>query len=282
MISTLHCLASNLRSMHQPAPTKKPIVFLLPGLSGDEHELAALRLGCEAELRFVLINYPDWTEIRKDDLDLDGFVAFCIAQIKTYAPQAPPMLAGYSFGGHIVFAVSQGLAAAGHPVGLSVLLDTHAVPLLWSDGFSVGQHLRRLGNALLNGALAIRVGHIIAKAMMGSRYQWPLSLFIKLRLIRLPLRLNTHIDRTLQMQFRLKILRQLLDRMVASDICLSSPALLFRCVEQLPDTTDDLGWSRYFEKLEIKSMPGNHFSLIQDSVIPSLCSSFISAVRKAQ
>ena len=281
MISALHCPPLDFCSTDQVGRVGQPVVFLFPGLSGDEHELAALRSGCEPALRLVLINYPDWTEIHKNRLDLDGLVEFCLAQIETHALQEPPLLAGYSFGGHIAFAVSEAIATSGHPVGLLVLLDTHAMPRLWSNGLSVAQHLRRLGDAFRNGAMTGRVGHIIAKALMGSRYQWPLNLFARWRFIKLPLRLNRHIDATLQMQFRLLVLRQLLDRMVASDAPLNSPAILFRCAEQPPGTADDLGWGRYFKALKVVSMPGNHFSLIQGSVTPSLCNSFISAVEQS-
>jgi thioesterase domain-containing protein len=59
---------------------------------------------------------------------------------------------------------------------------------------------------------------------------------------------------------------------------LDIPAILFRCVEQEPGETDDLGWRRYLADLQIVPVAGNHLSVIEPANIPSLCASFVAAM----
>ena len=107
---------------------ERPVVFLFPGLSGDDKEISLLRSGCSSSLRFVLIQPPNWSEIDYGLVNLDGLVSHCVAQIEFGAPRGPILLAGYSFGGHVALAVASALEASGRRVGCLALLDTTAVP----------------------------------------------------------------------------------------------------------------------------------------------------------
>lgn len=261
--------------------TRQPTVFLFPGLSGEEGELAALRAGCAGELNVVAISFPDWSQVHRDRIDLDGVIAHCVAQILTHARAEPVLLAGYSFGGHMAFAAAGALEAAGHAVGLLGLLDTHAVPPLEKGRLSPGQHISRLAEAVRNGEMLGRVGHIAARRLIRLRYKWPLAFAARSRRMPLPFRMNRHIDIALQMEFRLVILQQLLDRMAMPEAPLRSEAVLFRSVEQLPDATDDLGWRRHLARLKIITTQGNHFTFMKPETIGPLCQAFVSAMSRA-
>ena len=95
-----------------------PAVFLLPGLSGMLQELDTLLSPTEAPVHFVPIRYRHWSELRRDPDELDRLVADCVRQIESHGPPATILLAGYSFGGNIAWAVARAMATSGYGIGL--------------------------------------------------------------------------------------------------------------------------------------------------------------------
>ncbi len=97
---------------------RRPTVFLLPGLDGDEPRLARFRDALNDRLRFVVIEYPDWPDMVSGRDNFDLFVDAAISQIRAANPPDPLLLAGYSFGGDVAFAVASRLTASGQETGL--------------------------------------------------------------------------------------------------------------------------------------------------------------------
>jgi thioesterase domain-containing protein len=258
--------------------TEPPEVFLFPGLGGAERELHVLRVGCAPALRGVPVDFPDWTEIYASGINLDGLIGYCMEQIETHAPNGPLRLAGYSFGGIIAFAVASALAASGRAVARLGMLDTPTMPSFVNTRLSPTDRWQRISGAVRRGETSAELGRLVAGVLARSQNPWLLRGAARIRHVRLPLDMDQHIAVPLQMRFRLVILRELINRMAAVDVPLDIPAILFRCVEQEPGETDDLGWRRYLANLQIVPVAGNHLSVIEPANIPSLCASFVAAM----
>jgi thioesterase domain-containing protein len=256
----------------------RPVVFLFPGLASDLAELSALTIGCGNALTAVPIGYPHWTEIRNRALRLDDFVAYCKRQIEAYPAAGPGILAGYSFGGHMAFAVAAELEASGRRVGRLGLLDTAARPLIETGRRSASRRLRELANAFRNNEGASQTGRIIAGLMRLSGFEWPLDLAARLRFARLPFNMARHVDLALQMHFNFQILLELLERMALPSTRCEFTAVLFRCVNYVAHEPEDLEWNRHLTHVQVVPVPGDHLSLMDPPNIASLCRTFSFAM----
>jgi thioesterase domain-containing protein len=267
----------NLGELGFGAP-KRPVVFLFSGLSGDDKEISLLRVGCSSSLRFEPVRLPDWSIIDYDRVNLDGLVSHCVAQIESGAPHGPILLAGYSFGGHVALAVASALEAAGRRVGCLALLDTTAVPPIQASPISVARPFRRLAYAIRRGAISGEVGRIAGAVIIRLRNK-RLSRFLgRLPVVGVSRDMEERIRVSLTLSFNLPILEELLNRMAKSDEAFIFPAVLFRCVEQAPDATADLGWSRHLARLQVVPILGDHVSLTDTPNLRSLCDSFSSVM----
>lgn len=257
---------------------ERPVVFLFPGLSGDDKEISLLRSGCCSSLRFVLIQPPNWSEIDYGLVNLDGLVSHCVAQIEVGAPRGPILLAGYSFGGHVALAVASALEASGRRVGCLALLDTTAVPPIQKSPISVARPIRRLAFAIRTGAIGREVGRIAGAIIIRLRNK-RLSRFLhKLPAVGLTSDMEERLRVSIALSFNLPILEELLNRMGKSDEAVIFPAVLFRCVEQAPGATADLGWGRHLARLQVVPILGDHVSLTDEPNLQSLCDAFYSVM----
>jgi thioesterase domain-containing protein/acyl carrier protein len=99
-------------------------LFLISGLGGGviKFHTLARSLG---EDQPVYALQPQGIDGRKSFLTrVEDMAAYYIAQIKKIQPLGPYCLAGYSFGGYVVFEMAQQLHAAGESVALVGFLDT--------------------------------------------------------------------------------------------------------------------------------------------------------------
>ncbi len=257
---------------------KPPVVFLFPGLSGDDKEISLLRIGCSSSLRFELIQLPDWSTIDYNHVNLDGLVSHCVAQIELGAPRGSILLAGYSFGGHVALAVAAALEASGRHVGCLALLDTTAVPPIHDSPISLARPFRRLAYAVRTGAVGGEVGRIAGAVIIRLRNK-SLSRFLgRLPAVGVSRDMEERIRVSITLSFNLPILEELLSWMAKSDEVFIFPAVLFRCVEQAPDATEDLGWSRHLARLQVVPILGDHVTLTDPSNLQSLCASFSSVM----
>jgi thioesterase domain-containing protein len=253
-----------------------PLVFLFPGLSGDLKELDTFLAGCSPAVAFVSIAYPGWPTIRRDKIGLDILIGHCRSQVEHHAPLGPVTLVGYSFGGHMAFAVAAALAASGRSVRLG-LLDTWAFPPLTSPfPKSVMGQLRRIATGF-RGQRGVRqrVVNILGRRIMHSAKMLQLAA----KLHRRPaIRMFKRVDVALQMSFHVPIMRELLDRMAAFTTPFQFEVILFRCSDQLPNAASDLGWGSFLDNLRIVPVLGDHVALFEPPYISSLCATVIASI----
>jgi amino acid adenylation domain-containing protein len=122
-------LAAALASPQRPAGSSAgvPAVFLIHGAGGRSPDVAALQLDCAAELRFVVLDYPDWRRMLTPGFGMPELAAHFAAQIRASAPSGPVILAGYSLGAAIAMAVATALRDAGRTVAGLLLFDLQSV-----------------------------------------------------------------------------------------------------------------------------------------------------------
>jgi pimeloyl-ACP methyl ester carboxylesterase len=219
-------MAGQLTS-HEP-----PVVFVFPGLGGDDRELAAMRLGCTPAIRFVTVEFPDWTEMYLQSIDLEGLIVRCMARINALAPEGRLRLAGYSFGGMMAYQVAAAFAASGRDVARLGLLDSKAVPSVVSMRPTLAWRWRRFSKSVGGGDMRGEIGRMIAGLVIRSGKPWLLRGAARLCAVKLPLGMDEHIAEPLQTRFRLPLFQESVARLAAADRRLDIPTVLFRCVEQ--------------------------------------------------
>ncbi len=266
-------MAGQLTS-HEP-----PLVFVFPGLGGDDRELAAMRLGCTPAIRFVTVEFPDWTEMYLQSIDLDGLILRCMARINAVAPEGRLRLAGYSFGGMMAYQVAAAFAASGRDVARLGLLDSKAVPSVVSMRPTLAWRWRRFSKAIGGGDMRGEIGRMIAGLVIRSGKPWLLRGAARLRAVKLPLGMDEHIAEPLQTRFRLPLFQEGVARLAAVERRFDIPTVLFRCVEQdKPDVAHDLGWGRHIGDLQVVPMPGSHSTFMKPANIATLCKAFVVAM----
>ncbi len=99
-------------------------VFLFPGVSGDDPRLSAMREDLRGQLLIATIRYPGWDVISDPSFRFVDMISKLAAQISEAAPAGALLLAGYSYGGIVAFAVARHLSDSGRDIAFLGLLDT--------------------------------------------------------------------------------------------------------------------------------------------------------------
>jgi thioesterase domain-containing protein len=250
-------------------------VFLLPGLGGDERELAALRAGCEPTIRCVPVEFPDWTELYTRALTVDQLVEHCRLQIEAMAPTGGVRLAGYSFGGTIAYALAAALTQAGRRVDRLGLIDAPADPHVATTSPSLNARWRRFMTAVREQDLPREIGGTISGLVMRTNNPGLLLSLGRLRRFRLPFDMQHHLNKPITCRLREKLLLELIDRMHAHQVQLDVPAVLFRSARQHErNAAEDLGWHKHLRSLRIVHLPGDHHTVIKPENVAVLCNAF--------
>ena len=98
-------------------------LFLVPGVFGDEANLAEFRRSLAGRVRFETLTLLDIDRPARRLADLSATASHVVEQIEAMAPDGPLFLAGYSMGGLIAFQAANDLTARGRDVRLVCLLD---------------------------------------------------------------------------------------------------------------------------------------------------------------
>ena len=110
--------------MESPADVGIATVFLLPGVFGDEANLAEFRRSLAGNVHFETLTLLDIDQPARRLADLNVTAAHIAEQIQALYPEGPLYLAGYSLGGLLAFQAAGDLMARGRDVRLVCLLDS--------------------------------------------------------------------------------------------------------------------------------------------------------------
>jgi acyl-coenzyme A synthetase/AMP-(fatty) acid ligase/thioesterase domain-containing protein len=259
----------------------RPLVFLAPGLNGDEPLLALFRAELAPALRCAVAEYPDWPAMARQGFGFGDLVEAVAAQVEPGAGAGPVRLAGYSFGGHVAFAAAVRLRQRGCDVRSLCLLDTSALGL---TTVLEGAALRAAvaGQGVLRQSLRERrledgIGMVLAETL--SR---PAMAPLLRRLARagrsppLPLRGVFAFRSWLRTLLRAGMLRRW--RAAGPPPRLPDvPVTLFRSAQHGPEEPLDLGWAESCPLLRVIEVPGSHHSMFDGDNRRALCARFLEA-----
>ena len=106
-----------------PARSSAPLVFFLPSADGDTPVQARFRAAFADQLRFEVVQYPQWDEMLDKGAHFGVLVASAVDQILA-ATDDDVRIAGYSFGGFVAAAVAGRLIELNRRVQFIGLIDT--------------------------------------------------------------------------------------------------------------------------------------------------------------
>ena len=141
-------------------PAPGPALFCVHDGSGDVIAYRALARQLGSGLPLVGLRARGLDGREAPLRTVPELAAHCVAAMRQLQPAGPYLLAGNCFGGVVAYEVAHQLRAAGHAVGLLVLIDTAYPSSRWRS--KVQRHLRRLSRQ----SPVARWGHLWA---LGSR-----------------------------------------------------------------------------------------------------------------
>ncbi len=264
-----------------------PHLFLFPGMGGYDPDFCRLGALCAKEAKAAVIIYPHWTELlRRPDFNLEALVSLAAAQIVACSPVGPILLAGYSFGGIVAFAVAQRMRGLGLVVGFLGLLDIEARPGnddatgATRPAMTRAQELVGFLAAVRRGEGAGRMAYVVSRRLVSPRWKPLLRLYSRIPRWTLPGKFGNYLDRDLLFWHFRPLLRQWAAvRDAASPI--DAASFLFRTTQHDAALPDHLGWASLCRRLMVVRLPGTHLSLV-GACLPQLGAAFRQAIGDAQ
>ncbi len=226
-------------------------LFLLSGLGGQVIGLQTLAR-CLGDDQPVFALQPQGLDGRKPFLTrVEDMAAYYIREIRNIRPHGPYCLAGYSFGGYVVFEMAQQLHAAGETVALLGFLDTIEWQYLEGVGHSV--NFRQRWTRRLDRLMELRWDYV--KETLDSRITRTVhQLFHKLGRP-LPQRVSTlgGINRFAMSAYRPSVY--------------PGHLVIFRSVTRGATFENDelLGWGgKALGGIEVQDIPGRHLDMLKE------------------
>jgi len=275
-----------------PSDATRPLIYLLPGVCGDEPRLERFRLECDSFARIRTLEYPDWRLTTRREGDVDVLVAHVVRQIQEETPDGPIWIMGYSFGVFCLHVVAMELSRLGRQVEFVGLLDASAVPelpLMLSTQLQervspvravwfLFQDLGRLMRAIRQREFA-RVSALVVVRWLNSPLARPLlSLVSRIRGVRLPSRFAFYLDAYFSESMRVAAMKHWYESVDREPSRLSGPAFLFRSEDHRHQLPEDLGWREHFKSVSIFDLSGTHYTILDPPHLTSLCEAVSQAV----
>jgi oxalate---CoA ligase len=283
-------LEQQIRASSQPSQSSNvPLVFLMPPAGGDLPTLAGFRAALKGKLRFVLIQYPDWSEMIDAGAGFDALVEAAVAQICAQSPENELcLLAGYSFGGLVAIEATRRLLQRGRRVGFLGLIDTRAV-----NPLSVDKRLRRFLTRKPKALYGFPFGSAAKPATgpyrtrdSGPPSRWQslisalilMSAFRTLKLVgrltaRLPAKQASTADLVINLRLRTESLRGLQLEPIAV------PLTLFRSNDDA--SPPDNGWKALCGDATVVPIGGTHELMLNHPFLDILCTRFHEAIESS-
>lgn len=261
---------------------KSPTLFLMPGMGKDEPRLVRFRAACLPALRMVGMDYGDWPEWVAAGLDFEVLIHRLVAEIQAAAPEGPLMLAGYSLGGHIVYATAAALAAAGRSIKFLGIIDQafsrDTIDRVPGAGPKTrGGELARFWTAIRRGEAADEFAVMVSRRLIGPR--WAPFLRVAARFHRAPLPgdLGFYLPWRLSMYLLVEMVRRWHAK-IGEPKALLAPTVLFRGNDFATWTAPDLGWRKLCPNVTVVRVDGHHTTMFDPPYLDSFVRAFIAAV----
>jgi amino acid adenylation domain-containing protein len=249
-------------------------VFLIPGRGGDDPMLAAFRSSCSEALDFRTLSYPSLRQLAYGTFD--DIVAHVAAEVEAGCPQGPILLAGYSFGGDVAYAVAERLRRRGRRIPALLILDTNAVDFGEDEGSRERRSLLRrfatLCRLVRTGEWRVIMGVLLTPAALGRPpARWGVRLATALA-PRPTGNLAFHVGRHLR--------EQLLEAHRAGWMSsrparkLDVPVILFRSRQN----SGDMGWNERTGDLAVVQVEGDHIGMLNRANVSALGKAFVRSV----
>lgn len=289
---TIHQLAAILRREQERCSNKSaplidkgdlPVVFLFPGIDGDEPNLGGFRSSLAGCVHFAMINYPDLDEMSASAFDFNAIVDACIKQIQAARSDAPVLLAGYSFGGGVAFETAQRLLRSHCRVAFLGLIDTPLGPVMRRSKIIPWKAIPRYIQTLrskrsIQDVLAAVYETFVSKFIdvLAYRVPAPIARAVFLLIIPiLPSRLAHSLKWRLCRALRLKYLSQW------SPTLLEIPTTFFQSDDPQLRSKYDFGWAKVCTRLTVVPVGGDHLTILETPQREFLADCFTSAIMSA-
>lgn len=243
-----------------------PVIFLMPGIAGDEPLLAQFRSQFVGKIRFEVIDYPAWRDMIEGGASLAAIIDAVVSQLRAIMPKGPYALAGYSFGGFIAFETARRLIEEGDRIRLLALIDSR------ESGVAETGHARRVGNLLAR-----------PQRLMPALLRRFITLCVRMRWFGLLRAMGERViasrsDFAFYFRYHLTWMLRVLALRGWRPRPIPVRAVLFRSDDELPGTEKDLGWGALCEQLDVVAVGGTHASMLEPPHVDRLRDEILRAL----
>jgi thioesterase domain-containing protein len=255
----------------------RPVVFVLPGLGGDQDPALEIFWGpTRSTLDLVTITYLDWTEIIEAGCDGGALAKHVARQIESRMPQGPIRMAGYSIGGLLAYSTASGLQAQGRAVSSVVILDAplHLGAAYQPFRVKVRERLKSLNPFKFRDVLA----SVFAKVIIQERCRPLLHRLSRYRHTPLPFHFERYLHHKITMQLVLRIHPEWWQTLLRESPSIEAPTYLFHSEDHEPAEGEDLGWASHCLNLKVIPAAGTHSTMLKPPNNERLRAAFIEAL----
>jgi thioesterase domain-containing protein len=242
------------------------LVFFLPPADGDTPLQAQFRAAFHNQIRFEVVQYPQWREMIDAGAEFGVLIEAAVSQILATSGD-DICLAGYSFGGFVAWEAARRLMELNRRVSFVGLIDTQ-------PEFQSSLH-QKVGHLVRNISLR-RVS--IAEVMLAV-----LAKKSAFQVLRRFGHLAAHLPATAAFKCHYHLNYQLrahaMYRWRLKPV--QAPIYLFRTDEFLP-TAAESAWGALANRLEVISVGGDHESILRPPAREILCRQILRVVNAAE
>ncbi len=267
-------LAAPPARLSSDATLAAPLVYFMPPADGDTPVQAQFRAAFHNQIRFEVVQYPQWPEMIEAGGGFEVLVDAAVTQILATAG-GDIFLAGYSFGGFVAWEVARRLLALKRQVGFLGLIDSQRV----GDPQPSQGRLERLRN--LTRSLTSNPGDTLTTV-----FQRLLGALVKMS----ALGVLRHVGRlakvlpanaSFRLQYHLNYQLRVQSRHRWTPGTQGAETYLFR-TDEFSQQAVRSSWGGLSSRFTIVPVGGEHLSILRPPAREVLCRQFLNAVNRCR